>query len=62
MKLTADSAMKIAKDLTITALENGYVPKSNDVNKAATYIADFYIKLASELSEDSSNARIHLEQ
>lgn len=63
VKLTPNSAMKIAKELTVKALENGYIPKSTDAESVATTIADFYIKLATKLcDDDSTNARIHLEQ
>ncbi|MBS6181305.1 hypothetical protein MKC91_05990 [[Clostridium] innocuum] len=62
MKLTPDSAMKVAKDLTIVAMENGYVPKASTTEKAAKIIADFVLTVANNLCEDGINDRIHLEQ
>lgn len=62
MKLTPDTAMKVAKDLTVVAMENGYVPKSNTTEKAAKSISDFVLILANNLCEETTNDRIRLEQ
>lgn len=62
MKLTPDASMKLAKELTLKALENNYIPKSTSVDDAASVLAKFYLMLANELCDDSSNVRIHLEQ
>lgn len=63
IKLTPDSAMKVAKEFTIKAIENNYIPKATNAKNAAALIAEFYTELATELCEDNSiNERIHIEQ
>lgn len=59
MKLTSETALKIAKELTVVALQNNYIPKQVDVDSASTAVADFYLKLADKLCQDTSNERIH---
>jgi hypothetical protein len=49
--LNNEAALKIAKDLTVIAMENSLIKSGDSPDKAAQNVYDFYYKLYSEFTK-----------